>query len=194
MAALLIVISAVSFAKVTTEAVEPSAKPNFRMVPKSDVKFDLYYTSEESGEVCVTIYDDQGRRVSSKTIDDVKNFKRTYNFSNLNPGKYKIVVRNESGTANQIISYLVKPVKLQAFVSKAVDGSSIKLHVGDFDKNEPVLVKIYSQNKLIHSEKIKNAKSFSRVYDFNGLPLKSVRVTIINAGERKTFNHTLDSK
>jgi len=191
LAALLIVISAASFTEAKNTVVKPNVKPKFQMVAKSDVKFDLYYASETSGEVSVSIYNAKGRKISDKTIKSVKNFKRTYDFSKLEPGKYKIVVRNESGTSNQEITYQIKEARLKTFVSKLPEGQSLKVHVGDFEASQPVMVKIYNQkNKLIHSEEIKNAESFSRVYDLNKVRSQTVSVLIENNGERQTFTHS----
>jgi len=190
LAALLIVFSAASFAEANTVE-KPTVKPKFKMVAKSDVKFDLYYASDESSEVSVTIYDAQGRRVSSKTIDKVKNFKRTYDFSKLKPGKYKIVVKNESGSSNQEITYQIKEAVLKTFVSKLPDNQSLKVHIGAFDTSKPVLVKIYNQDyKLIHSDEIENAGSFSRVYDLNNIHSQTVSILIENNGETQTFTHS----
>ena len=191
LAALLRVISAVSFAKEGSTNEGPNAKPKFQMVAKTDVKFDLYYASEKSGEVSVSIYNESGLKVSSKTIRNVKNFKRTYDFSKLAPGKYKIVVRSEDGTANQEISYQIKEAKLKTFVTRLPNSKSLKLHVGDFDTNEPVMVNIYDQNNiLIHTDKIKNGQSFSRVYNLESIQVQSVRVSIENSGEIQTFSHS----
>ena len=161
------------------------------MVAKTDVKYDLYYASENSGEVCVSIYSMSGKKISSQTLKKVKNFKRTYDFSKLKPGQYKIVVRNEEGSANQQISHLIKEARLKTFVTKMPDNNALKLHVGDFTEDQPVTVKIYNENyKLIHSEEIKNAQSFSRVYDLSSLRLKSASILVENGGEKKTFTHT----
>ena len=190
LAALLIVISAASFASERVLSDEAGANPKFKMIAKSDAKFDLYYASETTGAVTVSIYNENGSKVSQKTINKVKKFKRTYDFSKLTPGKYEVVVRNEDGSANQQITYVVEQKKLQTFVSKLPDGK-LKLHVGAFDKTEPVLVKVYnSKNKLIHSEKIENTESFSRVYNLDGLNLNAVSVLIQNGEEREIFTHT----
>ena len=122
-----------------------------------------------------------------------KNFKRTYDFSNLKPGKYKIVVRNESGSANQQIIHKVKEAMLKTFVSKIPNSKSLKLHVGAFDPSSPVRVRIYDQyNKLIYSEEINNEQSFSRVYKLPQTQLNYVNVVIENNGETKTFSHELE--
>jgi flagellar hook assembly protein FlgD len=188
LAVLLTVISAASFA----EERKISETSKFKMVATSDVKYNFYYVAEEASDVCVTIYDANGMRVSSKTEKQIKSFRRTYDLSQLEPGKYTIEVRNKSGSADQEISHLikVKKVRLKTFVSKIPDSKSVKLHVGDFDPNDIVLVKIYNQNnKLIHTEKINQVKGFSRVYNLNLRQLKSARISVENNGEKQSFTH-----
>ena len=189
LAVLLTVISAVGFAKATPEDGETS---KFKIVAKSDVKFDFIYVADEAGEVCVTIYDAEGNKVSNKTIKDAKSFRRTYDFSKLTPGKYKVVVKNADGTSNEVINYKVKKALLQTFVTKIPDSKSVKVHVGAFNHERPVTVIIYNQNnKLIHTEKIKKKNSFSKVYDLSGTDAKSVNVRVFNDGESKSFSYAL---
>jgi len=186
---LLTVISAVGFAKATPVDSETS---KFKIVAKSDVKFDFIYVAEEAGEVCVTIYDAKGNKISDNTVKDAKSFKRTYDFSKLEPGKYKVVVRNKEGTRNEIINYKVKKAVLKTFVSKIPDSKSLKVHVGAFNPERPVTVNIYDQNnKLIHTEAIKNKTSFSKIYDLSKTAAKSVNVRIMNDGEVKSFSYSL---
>lgn len=76
-------------------------------------------------------------------------------------------------------------------MSKLPEGQSLKVHVGDFEASQPVMVKIYNQkHKLIHSEEIKNAESFSRIYDLSKIRSQTVSVLIENNGERQTFTHS----
>ena len=190
LAVLLTVFSAVGFAKATPEDGETS---KFKIVAKSDVKFDFIYVAEEVGEVNVTIYDAKGNQVCNNTVKDSKSFRRTYNFSKLEPGKYKVVVRNEDGTRNEVINYKVKKAVLQTFVSKIPDSKSIKVHVGAFNVERPVTVNIYNQNnRLIHTEEIKNKGSFSKVYDLSKTSTKSVNVRVLNDGEVKSFSYSLN--
>ena len=185
---LLTVISAATFA----EGRKIGESSEFKMVAKSEVKFDLSYASKISSDVCVTIFNEKGDKISSKTVKETKKFKRTYDFSKLKAGKYRVEVRNEDGTANQVVVYGRKAVKLSAFVSKIPKDKSIKLLVGDFNHNKDVTVKIYNdKNRLIHSEKIKNGRSFSRVYNLNNTKASSVSVLIENDGELQTFIHNL---
>jgi uncharacterized protein YxeA len=193
LAVLLMVFSAASFAEET----KISETTKFKMTAKSDVKYELIYVSDKSGNVLVTIFDESGRKLSSKFVKKAKNFKRTYDFSQLKPGKYTIVVRSESGSANQEIIHQIKEARLKTFVSKIPNSKSLKLHVGDFDPSSPVRVRIYNQNnKLIHSdvisEEINNGQSFSRVYKLADTQLNYVSVSIENNGETKTFTHEIE--
>lgn len=190
LAVLLTVFSAVGFAKATPEDGETS---KFKIIAKSDVKFDFIYVAEEAGEVCVTIYNAKGNQVSSKTVKDSKSFRRTYDFSKLTPGKYKVVVRNADGMSNEVINYKVKKAVLQTFVTKIPDSNSVKVHVGAFNPEKPVTVNIYNQdNRLIHTEEIKNKGSFSKVYDLSKADAKSVNVRVVNDGEIKSFSYALN--
>jgi uncharacterized GH25 family protein len=189
LAVLVMVFSAASFAEET----KISETTKFQMTAKSDVKYELVYVSDKSGDVQVTIFDESGRKLSTQTVKKAKNFRRTYDFSQLEPGKYKIVVRNESGSANQQIIHKIKEARLKTFVSKIPNSKSLKLHVGDFDRSSPVRVRIYDQyNELIHSEEINNEQSFSRVYRLQSTQLNYVSVYIENNGETKTFTHELE--
>jgi flagellar hook assembly protein FlgD len=186
---LLTVISAVGFAKVNPEDSETS---KFKIVAKSDVKFDFIYVAEEVGEVCVSIYDAQGNKVSAKTVTDAKSFKRTYDFSKLEPGKYKVVVKTQDGTTDEIINYKVKKEVLKTFVSRIPDSQSLKVHVGAFNPDRAVTVNIYNQNNnLIHTENIKEKESFSKIYDLSKTDAKSVSVRVVNDGEIQSFSYSL---
>lgn len=189
LAVLLMVFSAASFAEET----KISETTKFQVTAKSDAKYELLYTSDKSSDVLVTIFDESGRKLNTRTVRNAKNFKRTYDFSQLKPGKYKIVVRNESGSANQEIIHQIKEARLKTFVSKIPNSKSLKLHVGDFDPSAPVRVRIYDRyNKLIHSEEINNAQSFSRVYNLGATQLDFVSISIENNGETKMFTHDLE--
>ena len=187
LAVLLAVISAATYAAPISET------SSFQIVAKSDVKYEFTYSSKNRGDVCVTIYNEEGDIMSSKTVKDAKLFKRTYDFRKLQPGNYKIVVKNESGTTNQIIKYNVKEEHLKAFVGKLPDSNAIKLHVGEFNNSKAVIINIYNQdNKLIHRDKIKTDGSFSRVYNLKKISTKYVKVLVENDGEIKSFTHSLN--
>jgi len=189
LAVLLTVISAATFA----DERKISETSKFQMVAKSDVKYELSYFSKKKGDVSVIIYNDKGQRMSSTTVKDANLFRRTYDFSKLGPGKYKVVVKNEDGSASQEIEYKIKEDILKVFVGKVPNTKALKLHVGDFHSNKAVNIKIYDQdNNLIYRDAIRNAQSFSRVFNLKNISAKSVSVLIENDGETRNFTHSLN--
>ena len=179
-----ITVFAVLFTVMSTAAfateLRPSESSSFKMVAKSEVKFEFSYSSLKRGDVCVTIYNEKGYLMSSKTVKNAKLFKRIYDFRKLEPGNYTIMVRNESGTTKQEIKYKVKEVRLKAYV-------------GNFNHEKAVSVKIYNQDKrLLHTDVISAKGSFSRVYNLKNISAKSVNVMIENDGETISFIHYLN--
>jgi len=192
-----ITVFAVLFTVMSTAAfateLRPSESSSFKMVAKSEVKFEFSYSSLKRGDVCVTIYNEKGYLMSSKTVKNAKLFKRIYDFRKLEPGNYTIMVRNDSGTTKQEIKYKVKEVRLKAYVGKLPDNKAIKLHVGNFNNEKAVSVKIYNQDKrLLHTDVISAKGSFSRVYNLKNISAKSVNVMIENDGETISFIHYLN--
>ena len=152
-ALLLTVISVASFAV----EVPISETSKFKMIAKSDVKYDLYYAANQEGFVRVCIFDADGNKLNTCFVKRTKSFKRTYDFSKLSPGEYTVIVSNEDGQATQVIRHKIKEKILQTFVSRLPDSKAVKLHVGGFNTEEPVLVRIYNEdNQLLHREKIDN--------------------------------------
>ena len=184
----LIVIVSASFA--TTNPLGENSK--IKIIAKSDVKYELVYVSDHASDVKVDIYNERGVKVSTRLVKDATKFKRTYDFSKLEAGTYKVVVKNTDGVAKEEISHLVKKVRLQSFVTNLPDQKAIKLHVGDFNPDQPVSVRVYDENQnMIYKDKIKNSSSFSRVYKLPKLNSKSVQVVIENDGDVAEFDRIL---
>lgn len=164
----------------------------FKVLAKSDVKYELIYESDKAGDVKVYIYDMKGRNVSSTTVRNVAKFKRVFDFRNLDAGKYKVVVKNYEGIANEEIAHLVKKPKLQAFATVLPGEAAVKVHLGDYNAEKPVYVNIYDQNgKNIHRDKFERTGSFSRIYDLHRTDSQTVTVSIQNDKESKSFTHTI---
>lgn len=160
----------------------------FKVIGKADTKYELIYVSTVESDVRVTILNADGRNIESSTAKDVTKFRQTFNFSELEPGKYSIVVRNSEGTAREEVTYSPYKKKLKTFVAKIPDMNALKLHVGDFNTNEPVNVKIYdAKDRLIHRDRIVNEKAFSKVYNLKEASSGEFRVLIENDGEFKSF-------
>ncbi len=164
----------------------------FTVLSKSDVKYELVYVSDVPGDVIVTIYDQEDRNIVSNTVKEATKFRRTYDFANMAPGNYRVVVKNKEGIGNEEIAHLVKKAKLQTFSTKIPDAQAVKVHVGDFNNKVPVHIKIYdTNNRIVHKEAIENIQSFSKVFDLSKLGLDDVLVTVENDGEMKQFSLAL---
>lgn len=160
----------------------------FKVIGKADTKYELIYVSTVESDVRVTIFNADGRNIESSTAKDVTKFRQTFDFSELEPGNYSIVVRNSEGTAREEVNYAPYKVKLKTFVAKVPESNSIKLHVGDFNREVPVNVKIYdAQDRLIHRDRIVHDKAFSKVYNLKEANAGEFRVLIENDGEYKSF-------
>ena len=185
-ALLIIVLSAASFA----EEVPIGETSKFKMVSKSDSKYDLYYASEKEAYVNVSIFDAKGKLLNEYLIEETKSFKKTFDFSQLDAGEYTITVSNDKGKATQVIKHKVKEKVLQSLVAKLPDSKEVKLHVGKFNSEEPVVVRIFNEdNKVIHRDEIENDKSFSKIYNLEEIRTNSVKVVVENNGELQRFVH-----
>ena len=180
LAAYFVCISAASFA-LDTELGETSS---FKIVPKADKKYDLYYVSESDAPVTISIYDDEGILITSDKVKNHRSFKRTYNFTNMASGDYKVVVNNEEGRGSQQVFHNPKTSDLQTMISQVPNTKSFNVLVGEFDTTQPVTVKVYnSDNKLIFKDQITEAQSFNKVYNLTKVQDTSVRFTIENGRE-----------
>lgn len=188
LAVLLTVIGTASFAS----SGPLGENSNFKLINKADSKYELIYVSTEQSDVRITIYDNRGKNIETNTVKDVTKFRRTFDFSKLEPGKYSIVVKNEDGTAKEEIAYNVEQEQLKTFVSAIPDSKSLKLHVGDFNAEKPVNVKIYNEdNRVIYRDNITNAEAFSKVYNLKNKKAGFYTVQVENNGEIKSFTHSL---
>jgi hypothetical protein len=70
--------------------------------------YNLFYASEREGAVKVTIYDGQGNHLYTDYIRNAKSFKKSYDFSGLGSGTYRVEVVGEGTKTEQTIQ-LAKP-------------------------------------------------------------------------------------
>ena len=180
MAALFLLVSVGTFA----EDKELGETSSFKIVPKSDVKYDLYYVSESDAPVNISIYDDHGNLISSDKVKNHRSFKKTYNFSELACGNYNVVVDNEEGKASQNVFHNPQQTNMQLILSQIPDTKSFKLHVGAFDNSKPVKVKVYNtDNELLFVDEINQTDSFSKIYNLKDIDADMVRFTVVNSKE-----------
>jgi hypothetical protein len=164
----------------------------FKIIPKTDKKFELVYVSSEVSDVRIYIIDQDGSTVETNIVKDATKFRRTFDFNQMGPGKYSVIVKNTEGTAREEIYHPPYKTKLQTFVAKVPNSKSLKLHVGDFNNEEPVHVKIYNEkNEVIHKDKITNEKAFSKIYNLQKATPGQYFVSIANDGQVKSFFHEI---
>ena len=164
----------------------------FKLVPKAEAKYELIYVSDKESDVRITIFDAEGRNIKTNTVKDVIRFRRTFDFSKLEYGTYSIVVKNDDGSAREEVSYAEEKMKLQTFVAKIPERKSLKLHVGDFNMDKPVRVKIYNQeNQVIHKDVISKDSAFSKVYTLAKDQTGLFTVQVENDGDFKFFTYEI---
>jgi hypothetical protein len=188
-AVLIMVISTAAFA--ASGPLGENAK--FKVLTKSDTKYELIYVSAAQSDVRVSIIDEAGRTIETSFVKDAMKFRQIFDFSQLAAGKYSLVVKNNEGSAREAIDHLPYKETLQGFVVKIPNKKALRLHVGDFNKSEPVKVNIYDANdRVIHKDEINHNQAFSKVYNMSKASAGEYRVVIANDGESKSFIHKID--
>lgn len=125
----------------------------------------IFYHSEDSDKVKVTIYDATSKAVFSEEIRNKSNFVRPYNLENLPYGEYTIVLEDRNGKSEEKISYVKKTIEVQASISLNKESrkafvtlfskgeTEVTYHILDIDNNV-----LYSQTQKVDGQA---AKSFN---------------------------------
>lgn len=107
----LMIISRIAFAgEVTT----PKATSTSVSLKGEIVK--IFYRSEDSDKVKVTIYDATDKVVFKEEIKKKSSFIRPYNLENLPYGKYTIVLEDKNGRTEESVMYAKEEVNVQASI------------------------------------------------------------------------------
>jgi len=178
----LMIISSVAFAG---EVKAPKAASTSVSLNGEIVK--IFYQSENSERVKVTIYNADKKAVFSEQIKNKSSFIRPYNLENLPYGEYTIVLEDKDGRSEEKITYGKKDA--DAFASIISHKNGRKAMVALFSKGETEITYnvldsdsrvLYSQTETINGQA---AKAFN---------LEKVKgaVTILVSGS----NGVLDNK
>lgn len=165
----------------------PSTASNTAIVKSTDgVK--VFYKSDRVAIVKVSIYNETGEKVFFEEVRSRLGFTRPYNLASLPPGDYRVVLEDENGTSEKIISNIKESAKVLAAVIDARKyhnsclvtlfsnlESEVSIRILDKNQNE-----LKSENytvsgqtsKLFNLESVKGAVSVE-VFDANGV-IKSV--------------------
>lgn len=143
----------------------------------------IFYRSESSDRVKVTIYDAAAKVVFSEEIKNKSSFVRPYNLENLPYGEYTIVLEDRNGKTEEKVTYAKQSVNAQASIIKSKSGRKALVTVfsnGEteitynvLDINDNVL---YTQSQKVNGqaaksfnlEKVKGAVTL-QISDSNGL-------------------------
>lgn len=174
----LMIISRVSFAG-EVNAPEPTTT---RVSLKGDV-VKIFYRSENSDRVKVTIYDIRSNIIFSEQIKSESSFVRPYKLKDLPYGEYTVVIEDKNGKTEEKVSYFKEEAQVMAsIISKKNNRGAV---VALFSKGEAEVTyrMVDSSNNVLYSETQKvngqNTKAFNlervqgavtlEVSDSNGL-------------------------
>lgn len=76
----------------------------------------IFYRSEDSEKVKVTIYDASSKAVFSEEIKNKPSFVRPYNLENLPYGEYTIVLEDKNGKKEEKVSFVKKAAEVNASI------------------------------------------------------------------------------
>lgn len=107
----LMIISRVAFA-----AGETTPKATSTSVSMKGEIVKIFYRSENSGKVKVTIYDATGKAVFTEEIKRKSSFIRPYNLENLPYGEYTVVLEDKNGRTEEKVMYAKEIVSVQASI------------------------------------------------------------------------------
>ncbi len=160
MFAALMIISRVALA---SEVNAPKATTSSVSMKGEIVK--IFYRSENSDKVKVTIYDASYNAVFTEEIKRKSSFVRPYNLENLPYGEYTIVLEDVNGRTEEKVTFVKENVNVQASIIHKK--GSRKAMVTLFSKGETEvtynILDIYNNVLYTESEKVNGqaAKSFN---------------------------------
>ncbi|MES2731042.1 MAG: hypothetical protein V4714_04810 [Bacteroidota bacterium] len=145
--------------------------------------YRVSYSSEKEGTVKVNIYDAQSNLLYTDYLRNAKKFDKSYDFTGLAEGEYKIEVISVEGKTLQTIYHgIAKEADLTASVASLDQAGKYTLKV-QRKQMAPVVVNIYdSNNQLIYQDEITVDQNFTRVYDFTKSFAKAASFEIYSDG------------
>ena len=192
LAVLFTVISAATFASSGATALSTTSK--FQVVENTNSRYDLYYVSENFGDVTVRITNENGKLVNTDKLTGVKAFKRTYNLKGLPIGNYNVEVKNGEGKASQGIFHnpAIK-TSLHSIVDQLPNVNKFKVFVGPSNANGKVKVEIFNdKEELLLNESMHSVQEgFIKVYDLSKIDSDYVTFKIDNGTDSSTFSRNL---
>ena len=179
MAVLLAAISVAAFAN--SKTLGPSSA--YQFVPGTEEgHYNLYYVSDEEGDVLVKFYNTQGHLIKTDKINKTKGFWKSYDLSELNQGTYSVVVRNIDGSSKSEIFHHPNDMGISLMLTKVPNKDKVKLLIGGVD--EAVMVSFFdTSNRLIYEKKYDVEEGFTQDFDLRKIDTEAITVKV----KGKTF-------
>jgi hypothetical protein len=156
----LMIISRVAFAG---EVTSPKATSTSVSMKGEIVK--IFYRSENSDKVKVTIYDATSKAVFSEEIKRKSSFIRPYNLENLPYGEYTVVLEDKNGRTEEKVLYAKEVVNVQASIIHKKESRKAMVTLFSTGETEVIYSVLDINNDVLYSvsEKINGqaAKSFN---------------------------------
>ncbi len=169
-------------ASVATSSISSGAPGQIIKVVPTDRPsvYNLFYTSPHAGFVKVYIYDAAGKKVfnGAEKLKQNQNLKKSYDFSSLPNGIYKIEVIDQDISLSAMVTHALPAIKLDVKLEQLDETGKFKLKVLR-DISNPVFVTIYNKQKeVIFQDIIQTKNDFSRVYHLQNISPKDVHFEI----------------
>ncbi|HLZ16362.1 MAG TPA: hypothetical protein VKQ08_04955 [Cyclobacteriaceae bacterium] len=138
--------------------------------------YKLYYKSERSGRVKVSIRNEIGSVIFSEAMNKVDGFVRPYNFRELPEGQYTVSIEDESGKTVEKINYEAGKMEKLICVRKLAGEDKYVLSIVSH-RPENVFIYIFDdQNNLIHNEIQSINGEFAQIYNLNDVKSFTIEV------------------
>lgn len=152
---------------VSTASAFADAPTSLTVVPAASQVYKVYYKTNETGKVKVSIINSRNELVFSEVMSNVASFVRPYNFSELPEGEYTIVLEDKNGKQVEKVNYTMN--KIVSFVKVTEVANADNKYMLNIANNgsEVVTVRIFSGNALVHTQNIEVTGAFGQVYNLN---------------------------
>ena len=191
LAALLIVSTAAFATGGDSNDDKKAKKSKVAVINNSQSKYKVVYMDEAKGKVTLKLKNERGETVDTRVVRNDGGFAQPYDLESLPAGKYTFEVTTSKGTETQTVEH-TKAIAEKAKKTK----SSLKANILDISGNQkyrlvalseeanPISVKIYGDDdKLLHSEMIRNTDAFRKVFDLESIEDDNIRFEISNGSD-----------
>lgn len=168
---------------------EPTAVSSVAVThAKGSKQFKLFYKSNRTGNVAVTIANPEGKTVFQETVRQTDGFIRPYNFSELAYGAYTITVEDQAGKQVQNVTHTSEQVEKHVHMVKLAEEGKYMLMVASKD-TDSIGVRVFdANNTVLHDKQYKVRGEFAQVYDLRQIKKFKIEVTD-ESGVLKTLTY-----